>query len=170
MREVLIGAFPDSARADEAVDSLQDAGFRPEDISVIMQRKEVARKREMREGRTSVGTGIVEGAAIGGVAGLVLSALGIVVVGPIAGLLGLVGIVGTTVTGAIIGAITGGIATALMNAGVPEREARAYEECIQSGGVVLAVPLESRNEDEVREIFEEFGAENVVVVDMGGRS
>lgn len=166
MYEMILAAFSTIEKADKAVDELQQAGFKTEDISVIVRQTRSTKK----EGQTSSAADlysydITGGAVIGGVLGLLTGALGIIVIGPIAALLGLVGIAGTTVTGAVLGAVTGGIVAALENLGVPRQKAKQYEEYIQAGGVLLAVPIESRDENEVADIFKRNGAEDVIRID-----
>ena len=73
------------------------------------------------------------GAIIGGIAAigtnLVLPGLGLVVWGPVAAAL----------AGAGAGGLTGGLVGALIGHGIPEDDAKRYEEGINNGGVVMGV-------------------------------
>jgi uncharacterized membrane protein len=168
MRELIFAAFHDRERANEAIDRLEEAGFVTEDISIILRHNgkvinegETVVSAEGEPNTTSrVGRTAVTGGVIGGLAGFLAGVLGIIVVGPIAAVLGLGGLIGTTITGLVIGAAAGGLAGALTRVGVPEKTARSYEEVVGRGGVILAVPTKI-HKDEVRRILENSGAEDI---------
>lgn len=177
MAKVLLASFSHERHADAAVTELQEEGFDTTDISIITkERKELHRASDdattdMAEGATA---GAGTGAAVGGIAGLLAGAgvfpalAGLFIGGPIAVALGLTGVAAATVSGAVTGAVAGGLIGALTNLGVSEETARAYEEVVNEGGVVIGVPVdETEDEDlDARVILESHGAEDITEVDM----
>ena len=134
------GIFANRNNASEAIDRLVAAGFRSEDVSVLMQdnvgTKDFAHEKHTKapEGTT---TGVIAGGAIGGTLGVLagLGALAIPGIGPLiaAGPI-MAGLAGLGAGGAV-----GGLVGALVGMGIPEFEAKRYEGRIKSGGILLSV-------------------------------
>ena len=78
-------------------------------------------------------------AAIG--TSVAIPGLGLLVAGPLA----------AGLAGAGAGGLTGGLVGALIGSGIPEERARAYDEGVRSGGIVMGVNARS---DEDAEYFE----------------
>jgi len=156
MARTAFGYFHDRAAADAAFDDLQAHGFRHADISVMGRGREGGTGL-VDDDHVSVG----EGAATGGIVGLLLGAAAmlipgigpIVAVGPLAA--GLAGAVTGGVTGAVVGGITGG----LVDAGVPEEEARYFDERFRSGGLLMTVHADDARYSEARMLMERHGAD-----------
>jgi len=169
MKELLFASFNDREDADNAIDELKDFGYKTEDISIITSRENrlVEGRTEIEEKTTSekvasgAGSGIVTGGIIGGLAGLLAGAAGLIIVGPIAALFGLAGVLGTAITGLVMGVAIGGLAGALINLGLPKETAESYEKTVMAGGVVLSVPLDGYDRNEVRQILDDNNAEDV---------
>lgn len=174
MATMLMGLLPSREHADAAIDELENAGFNPKDISVIMRKEnqedEVAVEHaDGSEVTGNTASGAVTGGIIGGLAGLLIGVGAIVIPGigalliggPLAAALGLSGAAATAASGAVTGALAGGLVGALVSLGVPEEEARSYEEKIKTGGILLAIPANNNDEDEVRRILEDHGAERI---------
>jgi len=165
----VLGIFDDSQCAEDCINELESKGFNPKDISIIMRNKAEGQELAQSTGANVAGsaaTGIATGAVIGGIAGLVgafiLPGIGAFLIGgPIATALGLTGAAATTVSGAATGAVAGGILGALMGFGLPEHEAKEYEQSINAGGILVAVPAMDDKYDEVRRIFTSYDATNV---------
>lgn len=176
MVKTILGVFNDSAHAETAIKSLENKGFNPKDVSVIMKSKKEGEQLARNTGAGVAGgaaAGATTGAVVGGIAGLLIG-IGAIVIpggfligGPIAAALGLTGAAATTVTGAATGALAGGLIGALVKLGIPEKEARVYEERVNAGGILIAVPTNNDNEDEVREVLEEENATNIRSISMG---
>jgi uncharacterized protein (TIGR02271 family) len=101
-------------------------------------------------------TGALGGGVLGGVIGLLagVGALAIPGVGPIiAG-----GTLASTLAGAGIGAAAGGLIGALAGMGIPEEDARHFDQGFQAGGTLVTVNAGSRD-DEARELLYETGAD-----------
>lgn len=173
MKKTLLAVFADRVNAEEAIGVLEDRGYNPKDMSIIM--KDSAEKREVADA-TGVNTadgamgGAVAGATVGGIAGLVsayaIPGLGAFLIGgPLAVALGLTGAAAAAVTGATTGALAGGLIGALTGLGLSEDEARIYQTRIKEGALLVAVPLAGdADEADVKEILRTADAENIRVV------
>ena len=65
-------------------------------------------------------------------------------------------------SGAAIGATTGGVVGALIGMGIPEIEAKRYEDKLKMGNYLIAVHTHDGNEKErAKEIFKSAGAEDI---------
>ncbi len=169
---MILGIFSDRNSAERAITDLENLGFNPKDISIIMKDQEGARDMA-RETGSNVASGAASGAATGGVIGalaglligigaLAIPGIGAVLIGgPIAAALGLSGAAATTASGAVTGILAGGLVGALTHLGVPEEEARTYEERIRSGAILLAVPVSSDQTQEVTNILQNNNADQV---------
>ena len=161
--KAVFGIYRDRASVEEAVNILQQDGFRATDISVLFQdnrgTKDFAHEKHTKapEGAT---TGGVVGGIIGGVLGGLTAAGAILIpgigpfiaAGPIVGALAGAGALGTV----------GGIVGALIGMGVPEYEAKRYEGRIREGGALLSVHCDdSRWVDRARHILRSTGAEDI---------
>jgi uncharacterized membrane protein len=171
MNDIVLGVFSDRDEADDAVAELEKSGFETKDISIITKSDE---GKVVEESGNSMAEGAVSGATtggvIGGIAGLLvgLGAIaipgGLLIGGPIAAALGLGGAAATTVSGAVTGALAGGLVGGLVGLGVPEEDAKIYEERINAGGVLIAVPTRTRDNREAREILEDNGADKITTI------
>jgi hypothetical protein len=150
-------------QAAQIVDRLKEAGFSNNDISVLMSNKtgtkEFAIDNETKapEGAAvGAGTGAALGGALGWLAGI--GALAIPGVGPLIA----AGPIMAALTGAAVGGTVGGIAGALIGLGIPEYEAKRYEDEIKGGCVLISVHSEDGDEtDRVKTIFGALGAEDI---------
>jgi uncharacterized membrane protein len=153
-RHTIVGVFDGPNHAEQALTGLKNAGFTPEQVSVVAQDKRDV--RQMAENTDMAGegaaTGAVTGGVLGGLAGFLvgISALVIPGIGPIVG----TGILVSTLAGAGIGAATGGLIGALTGQGVPEEDAREYEGHVRQGSILLTVHARSAEEElAARDIF-----------------
>lgn len=172
MTKTVLGIFTDRHDAEDAVTEFAREGFRAKDISLVMsdtsQATDVKRSTgtNVAEGAT---TGAATGGIIGGLTGLLVG-IGVVTIpgvgalligGPLAAALGLTGTAAITVSAAATGAVAGGLLGALMGLGLPEEDARIYEERIREGGILLAVPATSGRVGQVIDILEDNGADQI---------
>jgi hypothetical protein len=173
--KTVLGIFSDREYAERAVNRLEDEGFRPQDISIVMKDRGDAKHVAQSTGADVAGgatTGVATGAIIGGIAGLLvgvgaiaLPGFGLLLAaGPLAASLGLTGAAATTASGAVTGAVAGGLIGALVSLGLPEEDARIYESRIREGGILVAVPTAIRGEELVRDILDDEGAEQIRTV------
>lgn len=156
-------------QAYQIVDSLVNSGFASNDISVLLSDKESTHEFS-HEKHTKAPEGAVTGASAGGVVGGTLGllagigALAIPGVGPLIA----AGPLMAALSGAAAGAALGGIGGALIGMGIPEIEAKRYENRIAQGNILLSV--HTRDSDETsraKEILERAGAEDISVASLG---
>lgn len=104
--------------------------------------------------RTSIVTGGVIGGtigAIGAVGALFIPGIGPIVAG---------GILAVILGGAGMGSIAGGFLGAFVDIGIPEDQARFYEQELKSGGTIVTIKAGERQQ-EATHILQEQGAHNV---------
>jgi hypothetical protein len=152
-----IGVFPYRRDAEAAITELRDSGFPMSQVSVIAQDADrndpiagagmnphVGNKAD--EGAKA---GAATGGALGGLGGLLvgLGTLAIPGVGPV--ILGgaAATAIATAISGGAIGAAAGGLVGALAGLGIPEEQARVYNDRLARGYYLLMV---NGTEDEIR--------------------
>jgi Protein of unknown function (DUF1269) len=189
---VVFGVYSNREPLGRAVEQLQSAGFGDADISVVLSGgqgaatveqveardpknanekvKDLTSKdtRDISSGRSTdvetkntkapqaAATGAGIGAALGGSLGLVatLSAIAIPGIGPL--------LIAGPLLGAFAGAAAGGAVGVLVGVGIPEDEAKLYEERLKKGGLLVSVHAETREEaDRARAIFQQTGATDI---------
>ena len=159
-RSTVVGVFRDRSRAEHAVRELHNAGFRNDQIGFAARGGEAPEgSAAMGEG-TEAGEGAAKGAVGGGIIGGILGALAtglipgigpVIAGGLLAGLLG----------GAAVGAAAGGLMGALVGSmGVPEEEARYYDQEFRSGRTIVTVKADGRY-DEAQRILRQYDAYDV---------
>jgi len=156
-RDTVVGVFHDRDDAQDAINALRDAGFAPDDISVLARDRDQAGALAAETGTeagTGAATGALTGGLLGGVAGWLIGigALAIPGIGPIIA----AGPIAAALGGAALGAAGGGVIGALTGAGVPEDEARWYDEQVRGGGILVTVNARGRY-DEALSIVGEHG-------------
>lgn len=153
-----------SDMADRIVTSLRGSGaVREQDISVLFPDKK-GTKEFAHEHNTKAPEGAITGASAGGVTGGVLGllagigALAIPGVGPLIA----AGPIMAALSGAAVGAAVGGVAGGLIGMGMPEFEAKRYEDRVKGGNILMAAHSEtSENTKTIKEIFKAAGAEDI---------
>jgi uncharacterized membrane protein len=164
----VFGIVKSHSQAEQVVEGLQDAGFPVSEISVLLPDNEGkhdighVKATKAPEGAT---TGATAGGVTGGVLGLLagIGALAIPGVGPFIA----AGPIMAALSGAAIGATTGGVVGALVGMGIPEVEAKRYENKLKSGNYLIAVHVRDGEEkDRAKEIFKSAGAEDISTTSM----
>lgn len=177
MAKSIVAVFRSQGDAEDAIHELSGLGYDAKSISIVMRQIHDSERMAEKTGASVGGgaaAGATTGAVLGGLAGLlvgvgaiVIPGFGAVLVGgPIAAALGLTGAAATTASGAVTGALAGGLLGAIMGLGVPEPQARQYEEIIRGGGVLLAVPIMDRRAEEVTEVMQDFNAYDIRELDI----
>jgi uncharacterized protein (TIGR02271 family) len=157
--DIVVGLFNEQPPAELAIQRLKAAGFSENQIGVVMQDRDSQQQLADSTGTKvaeTAATGAIGGGVAGGVLGLLagIGALAIPGIGPIiAG-----GALASTLAGAGIGAAAGGLLGALVGMGVPEEDARYFEEGLRSGGVLVTVQAGARAQ-EARQILLGAGAD-----------
>jgi hypothetical protein len=159
----VFGIYKSRAQAEQAVDSLQSAGYRSDDISVLMpdqqSSEEFAHEKNTKapEGTT---TGVATGGAIGGTLGLLagIGSLAIPGVGPFIAAGPIMG----ALAGIGAGGAIGGLVGALVGMGIPEYEAKRYEGSVKDGGILLSVHCDDSDwVSRAKKILEQTGADDI---------
>src|SRR5262249_46343337 len=155
----LIGIFNDRPSAEAAYVLLKDMGYTEDDINILLS--DEARLRyfpaprleaevvgiSLHEGpgigaAVGAGAGLIFGAMIGAAASLAFPGIGLVVAGPLA----------ATLAGAGIGAMTGGLLGSLVGLGIPENQAKTYEEKIKAGAIIIGVtPYSGKDTQKIKD-------------------
>jgi uncharacterized membrane protein len=151
----IIGVFDNPADARRAMEALRASTLSFDDVSIISRTGTGdATTRDSED--VSAGEGAAVGAVWGGLVGL--TALLIPGVGPfIAG-----GALFAALTGAVTGAVVGGITAALVDfSGIPEAEARGYEDQVRAGKTLVAVRARDEDAAEARRILTSLGADSI---------
>jgi rhodanese-related sulfurtransferase len=167
-RDTLVGIFDNPEQARDAIDALKNAGFDRDDISLLMPQRGDGRNVDDDKGEEvakGAGAGLVTGGVLGGLAGWLVGvgALAIPGVGPFIA----AGALGTALSGAVMGGGIGAIAGALVRMGVPEDEAKYYEDEVRAGRSLVVVRAGARV-DEARRILRAYGARDVQQRGDGG--
>ena len=154
---MVTGLFRDRESAERAYGSMASRGYSKDDVSLMMS--DDTRKTHFGEGTgdSELGDKALEGAgagaAIGGTVGAVLAgiaAIGTSIALPGLGLL-VAGPLAAALAGAGAGGLTGGLIGALVGSGIPEERAKAYDEGIRNGGIMMGVNARA---DEDADYFE----------------
>ena len=174
MKKNLFALFTDIEVADKAINELhQELGVEKEEISYVYRNKDGDKVSGTADDVASetVAEGAVDGAKVGGLigAGIGLAAavglagpLGFVAAGPLATALGLTGAAGAVATGGVTGAAAGGLVGALVNLGLSDEKARAFEQRVESGDVLVSVHV--ADEEPVIKLFTEHNAEEIEII------
>lgn len=156
-------------QAAQIVDSLNNSGFSGNDISVLFPDKESTHEFS-HEKNTKAPEGAVTGASTGGLLGgglgllAGIGALAIPGVGPLIA----AGPLLAALSGAAVGASVGGIAGGLIGLGIPEIEAKRFENRIVEGNILISIHAVDGDEvDRAKEILEHAGAEDISVASLG---
>ncbi|WP_106768614.1 general stress protein [Paenibacillus faecalis] len=154
MTRKVVGAFRTEQEATRAINELKEIGFNSEEISVIAKDRDEVTTINNETG-TKAPEGLASGAATGGVLGGVtgllagLGAMAIPGLGPIVA----AGPIAATLTGAAVGAGAGGLVGGLIGLGIPEEEAREYDEYLDEGRILVLVDSDDHNRDRVYNTF-----------------
>lgn len=151
-----VGVFENHAQAQQAVNELRRMGLREDEIGVVSHDGDhVKGAKDVSKGSnaaTGAAAGVATGAGLGALWGLGIVAGILPAIGPaIAG-----GTLASILSSAAAGAAAAGIAGALIGVGIPEEEARYYEEEFKSGRTIVTVRSDTRC-DEARAILSRFG-------------
>jgi hypothetical protein len=157
------GIYKTRTSTENAVEALQRAGFRAEDISVLLPEnvgsKDLKTEKSTKgpEGATA---GATTGAVVGGTLGL-LAGIGLLAIpglgpfiaaGPIVAALSGIG------AGGVVGGLTGG----LIGLGIPEYEAKRYEGRVKEGGILVSIHCDNSDwTKKAKTLLEQTGAEDI---------
>lgn len=156
MDKRVIGYFEDNRQAEQALRELKGKGFN--EISILGNEKgDQSGSRDSGRSTSTLSNGTMTGGALGGLAGLALGAGALTIpgIGPILALGPLAMVLG--------GAVTGGVAGALIDYGIPKDQSEFYESKIREGNTVMVLKADENQIDEVARVMRNFGAKDVRV-------
>jgi hypothetical protein len=171
MSHTVVGVFDDPRHAEMALNELKNAGFAPDQVSVVArdtrETQDMVERSDMQGAET---TGATTGAFLGGITGGIagwlvgIGALAIPGIGPIVA----AGALATTLGGAAIGAVAGGLIGALVGAGIPEEDARGYETHVKEGRILITAQAPNAQlAQQARAAFDRHGGTDVRAYDRG---
>lgn len=162
-RIAVFGLFENRAAIERAIDGLRTEGFRESDMSALLpDRRETAEIAHEKHTKAPEGAlvGAAAGGAIGGTLGLLLGigALAIPGLGPFIA----AGPIMATLAGAGAGGAVGTLTGALVGLGIPEYEAKRYEDFLRNGGALLTVHADDRDwAKKAKDALERYGAKDI---------
>lgn len=155
-------------QALQIVDSLISSGFSSNDISILYPDKDSTHQFS-HEKNTKAPEGTVAGVSTGGVLGgafgllVGLGALAIPGVGPLIA----AGPLLAALSGAAAGAAVGGVAGGLIGLGIPELEAKRFENRIAEGNFLISIhAIDGDEVDRAKEILKNANAEDISVTSI----
>lgn len=161
----VFGIFQTRTGVEDAIEKLKESGFRNSDVSVLMSSPHGnddfghIKTTKVPEGTA---TGATSGALLGGGLGWLagIGALAIPGFGPFVA----AGPIMAALAGLGVGGAVGGIAGALIGWGIPEFEAKRYQDHVKNGGILLSVHVDdSAWGDKAEDILKVCGATDVAV-------
>lgn len=166
MSKSVFGIATTQGQAENIVERLQNQGFAASEISVLLpDTSGTGDFGHVKSTKASEGiaTGATTGGVVGGTLGLLagIGALAIPGVGPFIA----AGPIMAALGGTAIGATAGGIVGGLIGLGIPEIEAKQYEDKLKKGNYLVSVHTDDGKQlDRAKDIFKELGAEDICVV------
>jgi hypothetical protein len=163
MNHAVYGIANTPQQANAIVERLQATGFLNDDISVLFPDKEGTRDfahEKNTKAPEGVATGGVAGMGIGGAVGLLagIGALAIPGVGPFIAAGPIMG----ALSGAAVGGATGGLIGGLVGLGIPEYEAKQYEDKVRAGNILISVHTEdAKSRSRAKDIMQTAGAKDI---------
>jgi hypothetical protein len=157
--EQISGVFTSYSDFSSLLEALNTRGYREDDLSVMMSESTHHQYFAPQE-QSKAPEGTTIGGISGGVLGLILGGLTLVgnIIIPGSGLLVAGPLVGALTAGAV-GAAAGGLIGGLVGAGIPEHEAKFFEDALKEKGRILVVAHVPKEETkEVKAIFERCNA------------
>jgi uncharacterized membrane protein len=175
-----VGVFRSRREAENGLNALRNSGFAMDKVSVLakdadrnqeiagveVQDRNQMKDRGDNEAQEGAGIGAVAGTALGGVGGLLVGLEALIIPG--AGPFLAAGTVATTLAGAGIGAAGGAIVGALTGLGIPEEEAKAYNERVSQGDYLVMVEGTEAEIDRAGSLLRDRGVERWNVYNMAG--
>ncbi len=165
MAKSVYGITGTPADTAQAIDRLRAAGFMATDVSVLTAHNQgdeglaIERQTKSLEGTA---TGASAGGVLGGVLGL-LAGMGTLAI-PGLGIFVAAGPLLATLSGIGIGASVGGLTGGLIGLGIPEYEAKAYQDHLEKGRVLIAVHCaDDLAIGRARDVLEASGASDIAV-------
>jgi membrane protein YqaA with SNARE-associated domain len=161
----VLGFFKARIFLDDAVDELKAQNFRNSDISILVPRTDdilQVTSEKNTKAPEGLAVGVTAGSIGGGVLGWLIGAEALAITG--FGALIAAGSIVAAIAGVGVGGTLGGIVGGLIGLGIPEFEARRYEEYVNDGRMLLIVHVDDYIwEEKAKKILEANGAQDVAI-------
>jgi hypothetical protein len=165
--KAVLGVYKTRSQAERAVDDLKANDFLASDISVLMPGIADSQDFAYAQGTKpadhaaeAAGKGAVAGAVLGGTLGLLVGVGALVIPG--LGPLIAAGPIMAAMAGVGVGGAVGGLTGALIGIGIPEFEAKKFENIVKNGGILLSVHTDTSEEvARAKRCLENTGAQNI---------
>ena len=160
----VFGIYPEAEKAEQAVSLLKSTLFPSDSLSVLLPDHE-SKEKFGHEKHTKAPEGTTAGGITGGVIGSLIGLMagaGAPFTFPGVGLLLAAGPIAGALAGLGAGVAAGGIAGALIGMGIPEYEAKRYDNQLRGGGVLLSVHCDTSEQIKAaKELLKLTGAEDI---------
>ncbi len=169
MKKSVFCIVPTVNQADSIVQELKKNGFVDNDISALFPDKKGSKDfahEHNTKAPEGAAVGATAGGALGGTVGLLagIGALAIPGLGPFIA----AGPLMAALSGAAVGGAVGGLTGALVGMGIPEYEAKRYENKLREGNILISVHTEdSKQQETAKKIFERLGARDIAAAGEG---
>lgn len=162
MTSLVTATFKTRTAAEAALRHIEDTGVKEEQISLIVTDETRGNSFNIKED-SKIDEGVATGATTGGLIGTIIGALSTASAMAIPGInVVIVGGLVSALAGLGAGAITGGLVGGLIGAGIPEHEAKIYENEIKDGAILVAIKAENdAQKKRIKDILEHEDAYNL---------
>jgi uncharacterized membrane protein len=162
MKHTITATFKTRIAAESALRQIENLGITEENISLVVTDETRGKTFNIDE-HSKADEGAAAGATAGGLIGAVLGSLATATAMAIPGLnIVISGALVSALAGLGAGAATGGLVGALIGAGIPEHEAKIYEDELRAGAILIAVEAKDGDQrDQIKDIFEREDAYNL---------
>ncbi|WP_338471543.1 general stress protein [Niallia sp. XMNu-256] len=164
-KSIVGGVFKNAAEVEGTIRRLKALGIDTNKISVLAKNDDTLNEikeqtnvdtidNDSNRGKNAgkgAGIGAGTGGVLGGIVGIIAE-VGLLTI-PGVGVLAAAGPLATALSGAAIGAAGGGLVGALAGAGIPESEAKIYDNYIKDGNIVLLVEIDEAQRIEIERTF-----------------
>ena len=168
MAKSIVGIAKTNLQVERTIDELQEDALIPvSEISVLMPdwsaEPELGAVKTTTKAPEGASAGALTGGVIGGTLGLLagIGTLAIPGLGPFIAAGPIMAVLGGTAAGAAAGGVVG----ALVGLGIPEDEAKVYEERLKAGGYLVAVQVQNNEVADIcRDIMKRNNLDDVTLV------
>lgn len=159
---LVTATFKTRMAAEQTLRDLEKIGITSEQVGLVVSDETRGKTFNIEEG-SKMDEGLATGATAGGIVGVVLGALSTATAMAVPGLNVVVaGTLVSALAGLGAGATAGGFIGAMIGAGIPEHEAKIYEDQLMNGSILLAVePKDKDQREQIRDILEHRDAYNM---------
>lgn len=162
MSNIVSATFKTGQATNDALLKLESAGFTEKQISLVTTDNSAGKTFNIEQTNKAPEGGFI-GATSGGIIGAIAGGLAATGAIAIPGVNVLVyGTLIASAAGAAAGGATGGLVGSLIGLGIPEYEAKRYEDEIKNGSTLITVEADSSDRaDRAKEIFGKVDAHNI---------